>query len=101
MATGSRRKRVRLTLDISFDNEAAKDAFTTRLSAVRSILTPRGRARLDNRELLLALFDCASARYGDRSTDEEGLSAPSTGNFLGLFLLENNFNIDYILYCVW
>ena len=52
MVTGSRRKRVRNTLDNSFDSEAAKDAFTTRLSAVRSILTPRGRARLDNCDIL-------------------------------------------------
>ena len=81
MATGSRRKRVRHTLDISFDSEAAKDAFTTRLSAVRSILTPRGRARLHNRDLLLALFDCATAQYGDRGVDDKDLSASSTGSF--------------------
>ena len=41
-------------VNISFDSKATKVAFGTRLSTVRSILTPRGRARLDNRELLLA-----------------------------------------------
>ena len=80
--TGRRRKRVRHTLDISFDSEAAKEAFTTRLSAVRVILTPRGRSRLDNHELLLALFDCATAQHCNRGTEDEALSASSAGSFL-------------------
>ena len=48
------------------------------------MLTPRGSARLDNRELLLALFDCAAAQYGDGGAmeDEGGIPSSSTASFL-------------------
>ena len=91
MATDRRgaRKRVRFTLDINFESEVAKEAFTEKLTAVRNLLTPRGARKLDNRDLLLALFDCATApgrQYAEpvstSETADENLSAPSTGSFL-------------------
>ena len=76
---------MRFTLDISFESEVEKTAFSQTLSIVRDLLTPRGAAKLDNREFLLALFDCARSQprtcHSARSPAEE-LSAPSTGSFM-------------------
>ena len=75
-----RRKRVRFTLDVNFESDVAKEAFS---DAVRNVLTPRGSPRLDNRELLLALFDCALSTHRDQGSETtDDLSAPSTGSFL-------------------
>lgn len=73
----TRKKRVRFTLDINFGSEAEKDAFSTRLSAVREQLTPRGAHVLNNLELMQALFSLASS-----SSTEEGQQCPSSGSFL-------------------
>ena len=60
-ATTSQRKRVRFTLDVTFNNVSEKEAFTERLSAIRSLLTPCGQSTINNRELLHALFDCTDS----------------------------------------
>ena len=78
--TAGRRKRVRFTLDVNFEGDVAKEAFSDKLTAV---LTPPCSPRLDNRELLLALFDCALSHHRQqRSETTDELSAPSTGSFL-------------------
>ena len=86
-----RRKRVRFTLDVNFDSEIAKTAFSDRLTAVRDLLTPSGAPRLDNKEFLLALFDRATTGTSAVSSScalhasdarAEHLLAPSTGSFL-------------------
>ena len=57
MASDGRRNRVRLSLGVEFDNQAAKSSFSRRLEYVRSLLTPPGLRTLDNQCLLSALFD--------------------------------------------
>ena len=85
MATASgRRKRVRFTLDINFESDVAKEAFFDKLTAVRNLLMPRGSQRLDNCELLSALFDCALTNHQQEHSEatDQDLSVPSTGSFL-------------------
>ena len=57
MAFEGRRIRVRLSLGVEFDSQAAKSAFSSRLEYIRSLLTPPGLRSLDNHGLLSALFD--------------------------------------------
>ena len=57
MASDGRRNRVRLSLGVEFDNQAAKSSFSRRLEYVRSLLTPPGLRTLDNQGLLSALFN--------------------------------------------
>ena len=57
MASDGRRNRVRLSLGVEFDNQAAMSSFSRRLEYVRSLLTPPGLRTLDNQGLLSALFD--------------------------------------------
>lgn len=78
--TTGRRKRVRFTLDVNFESDVTKQAFTDKLTTVRNLLTPRGSLPLDNREFLLALFDCALSNH--RSDGSDDVVAPSTGSFL-------------------
>ena len=84
MMAAGRRKRVRFTLDVTFESEVAKQAFSDKLTAVRNLLTPRGANKLDNHDFLLALFDCAVNRHQQQhsSDTEEDLTAPTTGSFL-------------------
>ena len=77
-----RRKRVRFTLDVNFDSEIAKTAFSDRQTAVRDHLTPPGAPRLGNKEFLLALFDRATNGISAPQASVEDLLAPSTGSFL-------------------
>ena len=56
MATVGNRKQVRFTLDVTFVSEDAKEAFLTRLNAVRDFLMPEGADKLDHYRLLSALF---------------------------------------------
>ena len=55
-----RRIRVRLSLGVEFDSQAAKSAFLSRLEYIRSLLTPPGLRSLDNHGLLSALFNLVS-----------------------------------------
>ena len=55
-----RRIRVRLSLGVEFDSQAAKSAFSSRLEYIRSLLIPPGLRSLDNHGLLSALFDLVS-----------------------------------------
>ena len=57
MAFEGRRIRVRLSLGVEFDSQAAKSAFSSRLEYIRSLLIPPGLRSLDNHGLLSALFD--------------------------------------------
>ena len=57
MVFEGRRIRVRLSLGVEFDSQAAKSAFSSRLEYIRSLLTPPGLRSLDNHGLLSALFD--------------------------------------------
>ena len=57
MAFEGRRIRVRLSLGVEFDSQAAKSAFSSRLEYIHSLLTPPGLRSLDNHGLLSALFD--------------------------------------------
>ena len=61
------RKCVQFTLDMNFDSDVAKEAFSDKLRVVRSLLTPRGVQYLDNRELLLALFDCVQTAAKEKN----------------------------------
>ena len=63
MATFGRRKRVRFTLDVSFTSEGTKEAFVTRLNAMRSFLTPEGADKVDNHGLLSSLFSLAESSH--------------------------------------
>ena len=49
-----RRIRVRLSLGVKFDSQAAKSAFLSTLEYIRSLLTPHGLRSLDNLGLLSA-----------------------------------------------
>ena len=75
----TRKKRVRLSMDVSFSCEAEKDTFTALLSEVRDRLTPCGYPALNNRQLLLALFELAGSAESTSTQPEE---YPSTGSVL-------------------
>ena len=83
-AASSRRKRVRFTLDVNLESDIAKKAFYDKLATVRKLLTPRGTSQLNNRELILALFDLALSTHRVQQTSERigNISAPSAGSFL-------------------
>ena len=83
-AASGRRKRVRFTLDVNLESDIAKEAFSDKLATVRELLTPRGTSQLNNRELLLALFDLALNTHGVQQPGEKigDVSSPSAGSFL-------------------
>ena len=53
----SGKSRFRFSLEVKFNNVAAKVAFMSRLEYVRSLLTHAGQQSLDNLGLLSTLFD--------------------------------------------
>ena len=74
----SNRKRVRYTLELHFSGEEERDAFSTRLRAVRQLLSPTGAARVDNTALMSALFDAVertSASSQPTASAESSLSS--------------------------
>ena len=52
-----RRSRVRHSVVVNFDSQAAKAAFKRRVEHVRSLLSPTGQPTLDNNGLMSAMFD--------------------------------------------
>ena len=81
MASG--RKRVRYTsgVDVTLPSEAARTAFKDRLSSVKDLLSPPGGPKLDNLELMTALFDLAESSRSAVSAGAHS-SVAQTGSFL-------------------
>ena len=81
--SATRKKRTRFTLDVYFGSEMEKEAFCTRLDAIRDLMTPPGSAKLNTRTLLLALFDCAQReRRQPAGSIPTQVSLPTHGSFL-------------------
>lgn len=59
-------KRVRFTYDIKFGKQEEKEAFVKRLEDVRSLLSGRWGADLDNLGLMSAMFDLVEATFPAR-----------------------------------
>ena len=72
----SKKKRVRLSMDVCFTCEAEKDAFCATMGAIRDRLTHRGSRTLNNYEFLTALFELVPSN--PTSSD----ATPSRGSFL-------------------
>ena len=64
MAT--RKNHVRFTLDVKFPSTVTKTAFLAKLDAVQKLLTPAGTLKLNNYDLLSALFRLAKGQSADR-----------------------------------
>ena len=79
--TSSRvRKRMRLTLDVTFPSEESKEAFLVRLGKVRDAMTPAGAAKLDNYSLLSGLFSLAENQPSTTQCHSGELSHPPLGS---------------------
>ena len=76
MAT--RKNRVRFTLDVNFPSTETKTAFLAKLDAVRKLLTPAGTLKLNNYDLLSALFRLAEGQSADRGVHARARSALSS-----------------------
>ena len=65
------RKRVRYMFDVHFSTVEEKDVFLASLKHIRERLTPPGRPLVDNRELMMKLFDQVPAEATHAPTNEQ------------------------------
>ena len=74
-AKRARRPGSRVTLQFTFEDDAANAAFKARLQRVKELLVPEGRPPLDNVGLMTRLFDLVE---GQLSRPEAAEPAPAT-----------------------
>ena len=74
-------RRVKFNFEIKFNSVEEKEAFKSRLSQVRDLLTPPGSSTIDNLSLILELFDCVQNRT-DSSEPDQSVVDHSTFSFL-------------------
>lgn len=64
----------RVTLQLTFEDDAASNAFKARLERVKTLLTPEGCPKLDNASLLARLFDLVEGQH--QESEPLAITAP-------------------------